>query len=112
MATDTETRLRMRIRDVMTLTRAPAFIRLSFHDAGTYQPVSHAGGAHGSIHLSSELAREENAPLHVCIELLQAIKDESPDVSWADLIAIAGVAAVEKCGGPIILVGMGRVDAE
>src|SRR5438445_13846285 len=45
--------------------RCRLFIRLSFHDAGTYQPVSHAREAHGSIHLSSELAREENAPLHV-----------------------------------------------
>jgi catalase (peroxidase I) len=31
-------------------------------------------------------------------------------VSWADLIAVGAAAAVQKCGGPVIQLGLGRID--
>jgi L-ascorbate peroxidase len=46
------------------------------------------------------------------MELLTEAKAQFPSVSWADLIAIGGAAAVEKCGGPVIRVGLGRTDAD
>ena len=33
-------------------------------------------------------------------------------LSYADLIQLGGIAAVEYCGGPSILFKMGRLDAE
>jgi L-ascorbate peroxidase len=32
-------------------------------------------------------------------------------VSWADLIAVAGAAAVAECDGPVIPVTLGRLDS-
>ena len=32
-------------------------------------------------------------------------------VSWADLIAVAGAAAVAECDGPVIPVKLGRLDS-
>ena len=91
---------------------APPLLRLAFHDAGTYDVKTHTGGAHGAIRLLEEMSRPENTGWSaVAIELLREVKDTYPDLSWADLIALGGAAAVEKCGGPTIRVGLGRVDA-
>jgi L-ascorbate peroxidase len=45
------------------------------------------------------------------INLLTKLREEFSQVSWADMIAVGGAAAVEKTKGPIIKVGLGRVDA-
>jgi L-ascorbate peroxidase len=44
------------------------------------------------------------------MELLTEAKRDFPTVSWADLIALGGAAAVQKCGGPVIEIGLGRTD--
>jgi L-ascorbate peroxidase len=73
---------------------------------------THTGGAHGAIHLIEELARAENTRWgQVCVDLLLGVKAGYPQLSWADLVAISGAAAVQRCGGPVIAVGLGRVDA-
>ena len=91
---------------------APPLLRLAFHDAGTYDVKTHTGGAHGAIHFLEEMARPENTGWSaVAIELLAQVKDRYPDLPWADLIALGGAAAVEKCGGPVIRIGLGRIDA-
>jgi L-ascorbate peroxidase len=96
----------------MPLEQAPAFLRLAFHDAGTYDVKTHTGGADGAIHLAAELSRMENSGWgSVCIDLLTEVKGRFSEVSWADLVALAGAAAIEKCGGPVIHVGIGRIDA-
>ena len=70
------------------------------------------GGAHGSVHLTDELRRADNTGWgQACMELLAEAKLEYPGVSWADLIALGGAAAVQKCGGPVIQIGLGRSDA-
>ncbi len=97
--------------DLMPLEHAPAHVRLAFHDAGTYDQHSRTGGAHGTVHLREELQRADNTGWgQACLELLAEAKAEFPSVSWADLIAIGGAAAIEKCGGPVIRVGLGRID--
>ncbi len=96
----------------MPVQCAPPLLRLAFHDAGTYDVKTHTGGAHGAIHLQAEMSRPENTGWSaVAIELLAQVKDRYPDLPWADLIALGGAAAVEKCGGPTIRVGLGRTDA-
>lgn len=96
----------------MPVEHAPAHVRLAFHDAGTYDAQTHTGGANGSIHLKEEIQRGGNTGWgQACMELLELAKEQFPSVSWADLIAIGGAAAIEKCGGPVIQVGLGRMDA-
>jgi L-ascorbate peroxidase len=95
----------------MSVEEAPAFLRLAFHDAGTYDVKTHSGGAHGAIHLIAELSRPENVGMTSCVGLLQQIKEAFPELSWADLVALGGAAAVAKCDGPAIRVGLGRIDA-
>jgi L-ascorbate peroxidase len=112
LATDVlEAELRAFLRDMMPLEHAPSHLRLAFHDAGTHDVRTRVGGANGSIRLIEELRRADNAGwAQPCIELLAEVKRTCPDVSWADLIAIGGAAGVQKCGGPVIEVGLGRVD--
>ena len=96
----------------MPIEHAPAHLRLAFHDAGTYDVRTQTGGAHGSVHLLEELRRADNTGWgHACIELLAEVKALYPSVSWADLVALGGAAAVQKCGGPVISIGLGRTDA-
>jgi L-ascorbate peroxidase len=107
-----EAELREYLVELMPLEHAPAHLRLAFHDAGTYDAHTRSGGAHGGIHLVEELRRSENTEWgHACIELLAEVKARYPTVSWADLIAVGGAAAVQKCGGPVIEIGLGRTDA-
>lgn len=109
---DLETEIREFFVDMMPLEHAPAYVRLAFHDAGTYDQSTGTGGAHGSIHLPDELHRADNTGWgQVCMELIEEARAAYPSVSWADLIALSGTAAVQKCGGPVIEIGLGRTDA-
>ncbi len=97
----------------MPLEHAPAHVRLAFHDAGTYDAQTQTGGAHGTVRLPEELNRADNASWgHECMELVAEARRHFPEVSWADLIAIGGAAGIEKCGGPVVRVGLGRVDRD
>lgn len=58
-----------------------------------------------------ELDRPENAGLSKSVKVLEKVKKELDDVSWADIIAVAGAEAVSTCGGPVIKVKLGRMDA-
>jgi L-ascorbate peroxidase len=108
---DLEAEVREYIRVLLPIERAPAQLRLAFHDAGTYDVRTHSGGAHGAIHLLQELSRSENSAMTTCVDLLGRTKETYPSLSWADLVALGGAAAVEICGGPTIRIGLGRVDA-
>jgi L-ascorbate peroxidase len=98
--------------ELMPLEHAPAHLRLAFHDAGTYDVNTHSSGANGSIRLPEELTRGANTGWgHACLELLGEAKTHYPQLSWADLIAVGAAAAIQKCGGPAIEVGLGRLDS-
>jgi L-ascorbate peroxidase len=107
-----EGELREYLVELMPIEHAPAHLRLAFHDAGTYDERTRTGGAHGSVRLLEELQRLDNAGWgQACLELLTEAKARYPSVSWADLVAVGGAAAVRKCGGPVIPIGLGRTDA-
>jgi len=108
-----EDQVREFLVSVMPVEHAPAHLRLAFHDAGTYDAATGTGGANGSVVLREELNRGGNSGWgHTCKELLAVAKEEFPTlVSWADLVALGGAAAIQKCSGPIIRIGLGRVDA-
>jgi L-ascorbate peroxidase len=108
-----EAELREYLLALMPLEHAPAHLRLAFHDAGTYDQYAHSDGANGSVRLAEELQRSGNTGWgHACIDLLAEARAEFPSVSWADLIAVGAAAAVQKCGGPIVDVGLGRTDGD
>jgi L-ascorbate peroxidase len=109
---DLEAEIREFFLELMPLEHAPAHLRLAFHDAGTFDRANGTGGAHGSVHLTEELRRADNTGWgHACMELIAEAKTAYPSVSWADLVALSGAAAVQKCGGPVIEIGLGRSDA-
>lgn len=99
------------LRGTVTRRLAPLFLRLSYHDAITYDVETREGGPDGSIRFPEELARPESKGLQVAIDLLQPVKEMlGEDASWADLIMVAGAVAVARTGGPDITVPLGRKD--
>lgn len=109
---DVEDQVREFFVELMPIEHAPAHVRLVFHDAGTYDQRAQNGGAHGTIRLPEELARSENNGWgQASMDLIAEGRTRFPELSWADLIAVAGAAAIQKCGGPMIRVGLGRADA-
>lgn len=103
---------RRALRSVITRRRAPQFLRLAYHDAMTYSPATNQGGANGSIRFPEELARPENRGLADAAAALTQVKLGFPELSWADLIAIAGAMAVAQCAGPEIKIPLGRKDSD
>ncbi|KAJ4794683.1 ascorbate peroxidase 6 [Rhynchospora pubera] len=100
------------VRSVLSKAKAAGILRLVFHDAGTFDLDSKSGGMNGSI--IYELDRPENAGLSKSVKVLEKAKreiDSIQEVSWADLIAVAGAEAVSLCGGPTIPVRLGRLDS-
>jgi len=95
----------------------PILIRTAWHDSGTFDKSrSHlafpeAGGAIGSIRTDHEINAGPNAGLKKAIQVyLTPIKDQVPEVSWADLMQLASATSVESMGGPKIPMKYGRVD--
>lgn len=104
--------IHLELRKVLKRPKAAGILRLVFHDAGTFNLAKLTGGMNGSI--IYELDRPENAGLDRPIKILDMVKaslDKYMQVSWADLIAVAGAEAVAVCGGPQIPVKLGRLDA-
>lgn len=100
------------VKKVLTKQKAAGLLRLVFHDAGTFDLNDNSGGMNGSI--VYELERPENAGLKKPVKILEKVKSEFDgrgQVSWADIIAVAGAEAVSVCGGPVIPVQLGRVDS-
>lgn len=89
--------------------QAPLLLRLSYHDAVSFDSRSGLGGANGSIRLAEELGRPENHGLAEALDLLQPVKQSFEELSWADLIALAGAVAVSQTGGPEIAIPLGRM---
>lgn len=70
-----------------------------------------AGGAIGSIRTDHEINAGPNAGLKKALTVyLKPIKDQVPDVSWADLIQMGSAVGIEMMGGPKIPIKYGRVD--
>lgn len=105
-------RIRLEMERWITTERAPGILRLVFHDAFTFNPATGEGGANGSIRFPEERAMPHNQGLDETFAIMDRLKQNVPDASYADLLALAGAFAVERCGGPKIAIEMGRRDAE
>lgn len=90
---------------------APLFVRLAWHQSGTYNLSTRIGGpSNASIRFPPESADHHNAGLAAALVLLNPIKRAAPNISWADLIALSGVIAVQDLRGPSIAWREGRAD--
>jgi len=93
----------------------PIFLRLAWHDAGTYDKskpdFGDRGGANGSIRFSPEITMGANNGLDKAVKFLEPFKADYPLVSYADLYQMAAAVGIEHAGGPKIAMKYGRKDA-
>ncbi|CAN1829814.1 L-ascorbate peroxidase, cytosolic [Linum perenne] len=87
---------------------APLMLRLAWHSAGTFDVKSKTGGPYGTMRYSAELAHAANNGLDIAIRLLEPIKEQFPNITYADFYQLAGVVAVEITGGPDVPFHPGR----
>jgi len=91
---------------------APMLVRLAWHCAGTYCKDAQNGGSDGAtMRFQPESDHGGNAGLQHARALLEPLKKEFPNISYADLYIFAGNVGIEACGGPSLNFRPGRSDA-
>jgi catalase (peroxidase I) len=89
----------------------PMAIRLAWHASGTFTASTGTGGSNGAtMRFEPESADGANAGLNIERDILEPVKREFPEVSYADIWTLAGAVAIEFTGGPEIDHCLGRVD--
>ncbi|KAL1520672.1 hypothetical protein AB1Y20_022242 [Prymnesium parvum] len=89
----------------------PAFVRLAWQDAGTYNKTDGTYGPRAAMRFAPESSNPSNKGLQHARALLEPIKQAVPSLSYADLWQLAAVVSIEMMGGPKVPFRAGRVDA-
>jgi len=94
----------------------PLFVRLAWHDAGTYDSKTNTGGPRAAMRFDDgESKHDANNGLEIARKLLLPLQKKYCDkniISIADLWAFAGNTAIEVTKGPNIPFKFGRIDAK
>ncbi|EKD18661.1 uncharacterized protein L3040_002086 [Drepanopeziza brunnea f. sp. 'multigermtubi'] len=85
------------------------WIRNGFHDMSTADVIAGTGGLDGSIMFETERLENDGPAFNHTLGFLGAFYGSETSIS--DLIALAVWAAVRQCGGPLLTMRAGRVDA-
>lgn len=89
----------------------PLFIRLAWHSAGTFCAATNTGGSGGAtMRFKPEVEWGANAGLAFAQSLLEPVKKQFPEVSYADLWIFAACVSIEEMGGPKMPFKPGRKD--
>jgi len=89
----------------------PFLIRLAWHSAGTWDPVTKTGGSNGAtMRFNPEQGWGANAGLKDAQALLDPVKKKFPSISSADLWIFAACVAIEEMGGNKVPFTPGRTD--